>query len=174
MFSINTAWQSAVAVQHGIDHCLYDSSISFIKSISSGKSFNISSVTVHITISVWKSLASISSGLLHNAPVVNSFSIMFIFYNIKLFFIKSSLLFSEIIEKLSRRIRSGHETDDLLSCCFVNEILTDQIINSTKNNRQKNWQRCLTDFCFKWQPSHNLRDQSPRNTQKNAFHDVYF
>ena len=79
IFSINTAWQSAVAVQHGMDHCWYVSLISLIKSTSSGKSFNISSVTDHITISVVKSLASISSGLLHNAPPLNSFSMLLFF-----------------------------------------------------------------------------------------------
>ena len=43
----------------------------------------------------------------------------FIFYKIKLFFIKSSLLFSEIIKQLSRRIRSGNKRHDLLSGCFI-------------------------------------------------------
>lgn len=98
----------------------------------------------------------------------------FIFYKIKLFFINSSLLFPEIIKQLSWRVWSGNKSNDLLSCCVVDEIFSDGVINPTKNNWQKNWQRCLTNFCFDRQPCHNLRDQPAGNTQKNAFHDFIF
>lgn len=72
-------------------------------------------------------------------------------------------------------IATRNNSNDLLSLNWMclDPITIDKIISNSNNYWQNDWNGCLAQFCFDWQPCNDLWNQSTDQIKNNNFH-FYF